>query len=589
MGLFRKNDIQKKFDKIRFYVEQGLFEEAVNLLNDMLSVDPKDDRVWFMKGSVLGLSGHSKEAIESYDKGLEINPNIGIDSIWMDRGTQLAALGRYEEAITSYDYAIALNANYENAYYNKGNAFRKLKRFDEAINTYNQGLKVNPFNEKILYNKGFAYFESERYLLAIDCFDQLIMINKNHDDAWYRKGICLQKLERYGEAISCYDQVLRINPRDDSALRQKGICLADSGMDLEGAISCFNEALSIDSSDYGVWTLIGLTYEKLGRFDDATDAYKKFLEHEPSNEFINFRLSCCLGSQIHNFVMDNCTVEFKGVGFKFKGPNTCRMIEYNYKVASGFTVPEYRIYDENDTNLLNITYFLSKLWPKANNNDVYSFLIANGYVDIRECKLGNLEGFAATDGKGSKEGQKIIVLFFKDSDYSYVIDYTDEKFLDWISETIVFTKEHVPITESKPNENMYYTSDSNMLSCELFSLVAPSQWELKKEFENEQMIIYSVYNEPLDSIRINIKSMRYINSDLLEAHQRDELYNHILSQNGSTKNRQYNLPNSGTGRSYFANGQHFIIILKCFYAHIIEYSDVESLAVLNTINFKDDC
>lgn len=586
MGFFKKNDIQQKFAKVNFYFEQRRFEEAVKLLDDILSVDPENDRFLFLKASGLALSGRLEEAIESYDKGLEINPNL--DIIWMDRGTHLAALGRYEEAIDSYDKAIELNAGFEDAYYNKGNSFRKLKRFDEAITTYNQGLKVNPFNVRILYNKGFAYFESEQYLLAINCFDQVIMLKNDHDDAWYRKGKCLQELERYDEAIICYDQVLRINPRDEWALRQKGNCLVDSGMDLEGGIKCYEEILNIDSSNYDAWGTIGITYEKLGRFEDAIDAYNKFLEHDPSNEFINFRKSCCLGSTIHNFVMDYCTVEFEGAGFKFKGPNTCRMIEYNYKVASGFTVPEYRIYDENDTNLLNITYFLSKVGPKANKIEVYSFLNANGYVNIRECRLGNLEGFAATDGNGSKEGQKIIVLFFEDSHYSYVIDYTDEKFLDWISETIAFTKEYVPIRESKPNEYIILASDGNMLSCGLFNLSAPAQWELKKEFDNGQRIIYSVYNMPLDSIRINITSLRLdINHDLLESYQRDELYNTLLSQFGSTLNRPYNLPNSGTGRSYFVNGQHYIILLKGFYAHIMEYSDDESLAVLNTIDFKD--
>lgn len=552
MALFGKMNIASKFAKVNFYFKQGRYEEALKLLDDLLSVDPENDTLLFFKG------------------------------------TCLAALSRYEEAIIYYDKTIELNAGFEDAYYNKGNAYRKLKRFDEAIKTYNQGLNVNPFNVKILYNKGFGYFESEQYLLAIDCFDQVIMLNKNHDDAWYRKGKCLQELERYEEAIRCYDQVLRINPRDDWALRQKGNCLVDSGMDLEGGIKCYEEILKIDPSNYDAWGTIGIIYERLGRFEDATDAYNKFLEHDPSNEFINFRKSCCLGSTMHNFVMDYCTVEFEGTGFNFKGPNTYRMVEYNYKVASGFTVPEYRIYDENNTNVLNITYFLSNVGPKANKKDVYGFLIDNGYIGISECKLGNLEGFVATDGKGSKEGQKIIVLFFEENYYSYVIDYTDEEFLIFISETINFTKEYVPIRESKPNENMYFTSDSNMLSCELFNLAAPAQWELKKEFEIDQRIIYSVYNMPLDSIRININSLRLdINTDLLESYQRDELYNTLLSQFGSTQNRQYNLPNSGAGRSYFVNGQHHIIFLKGFYAHIIEYSDDESLAVLNTIDFKD--
>ena len=111
--------------------------------------------------------------------------------------------------------------------------------------------------------------------------------------------------------------------------------------------------------------------------------------------------------------------------------------------------------------------------------------------------------------------------------------------------------------------------------------------ELKKEYENDKRIAYSVYNMPLDSIRIVITSLRVdINHDLLEPYLRDEIYNSILSRSGLTQIRHYNLPKSGTGRSYFVNSYHYIILLKGFYVHLIEYSDDESLAVLNTIDFK---
>ena len=48
MGFFKKNDIQQKFAKVNFYFEQRRFEEAVKLLDDILSVDPENDTILFI-------------------------------------------------------------------------------------------------------------------------------------------------------------------------------------------------------------------------------------------------------------------------------------------------------------------------------------------------------------------------------------------------------------------------------------------------------------------------------------------------------------------------------------------------------------
>ena len=288
---------------------------------------------------------------------------------------------------------------------------------------------------------------------------------------------------------------------------EKGIYVEES---LDMLRNCIDEILSFIYNKFTIPTIENeedyITHNYPSKEIERSIKLNHIAHNYPSKE---------IERSIKEAVKDYFNAEFEGAGFRFKGHDTFRIVEYNYKVASGFTVPEYRINDENNSNIFNITYFLSNVGPKANKKDVYGFLIDNGYIGIRECKVGNLEGFEATDGNGSKEGQKIIVLFFEDNYYSYVIDYTDKKFFNFIKDTMTFTKEIIPINETKPNENMYFTSDRNMLSCKLFNIAAPAKWELKKEYENDKRIAYSVYNMPLDSIRINITSLlgRWISLD----------------------------------------------------------------------------
>ena len=56
--------------------------------------------------------GRHAEAVDSYDKGLAINPDDA--SAWFIRGAELGILGLHTEALASFDKAIAINP--EDAY-----------------------------------------------------------------------------------------------------------------------------------------------------------------------------------------------------------------------------------------------------------------------------------------------------------------------------------------------------------------------------------------------------------------------------------------------------------------------------------------
>ena len=69
--------------------------------------------VWFSKGDNFGQLGKYQEAVESYDKGLKIDPNDA--ARWYNRGHSLRKLEKYQEALESYDKAVKLDPNLEPA------------------------------------------------------------------------------------------------------------------------------------------------------------------------------------------------------------------------------------------------------------------------------------------------------------------------------------------------------------------------------------------------------------------------------------------------------------------------------------------
>jgi tetratricopeptide (TPR) repeat protein len=74
--------------------------------------------------------GRYEEALQAYDRALELNPDDSI--VLNNKGLELDKLGRCEEALQAYDRALELNPDYYDAWHNKGVALHKLGQYEEA-------------------------------------------------------------------------------------------------------------------------------------------------------------------------------------------------------------------------------------------------------------------------------------------------------------------------------------------------------------------------------------------------------------------------------------------------------------------------
>jgi tetratricopeptide (TPR) repeat protein len=74
----------------------------------------------------LGSLGKYEEAIECFDKALDIDQNDA--SIWDNKGFVLGSLGRREEAIECFDKAVKIDPNMTDARKYRDLAYKKLGR-----------------------------------------------------------------------------------------------------------------------------------------------------------------------------------------------------------------------------------------------------------------------------------------------------------------------------------------------------------------------------------------------------------------------------------------------------------------------------
>jgi tetratricopeptide (TPR) repeat protein len=95
---------------------------------------PESALTWNKEGVVIGKLGKNKEALECFDKAIEIEPDYA--KAWNNKGVVLDDLGRHEEALECFDKAIEIEPDYAKAWNNKGAVLDDLGRHEEAIKCF---------------------------------------------------------------------------------------------------------------------------------------------------------------------------------------------------------------------------------------------------------------------------------------------------------------------------------------------------------------------------------------------------------------------------------------------------------------------
>ncbi len=138
-------------------VDEGKFEEAIDFYNKALEINPQDIVALANKGTALDQLGRHEEAMKCFDKVLEISPND--EEALNNKGGLLIKMGKYGEALNFFDKVLALNPHNFVTHYNKGLALGNLGRYEEAINSYDEALKIAPDYALALYGKGNALID----------------------------------------------------------------------------------------------------------------------------------------------------------------------------------------------------------------------------------------------------------------------------------------------------------------------------------------------------------------------------------------------------------------------------------------------
>jgi tetratricopeptide (TPR) repeat protein len=301
--------INLRLFKVEIFVFEDKFIQADNLLNELYTLDPKNEEIYIQKANIYSKQDNHLKAIEVLKQALQLTDDV-ID-LYSLIGMEYLFLDKFEDAKTFFMKCLESDLDDYSALYNIIYCFEFLNQNEDAISYLNVFLDKNPYCEVAWHQLGKQYFVLKDFNKALTSFDFAIISDDTFVGAYLERGKVLEELKRYEDAIENYTITLTLDEPTSFALLRIGNCyekldnwdlalqyydrtvhedpLLDKGWiaitkfynkkgNYQKALYYINKAINIDSENAIYWKLYSQINQRLNFYEEAERGFKKTLE-----------------------------------------------------------------------------------------------------------------------------------------------------------------------------------------------------------------------------------------------------------------------------------------------------------------------
>jgi tetratricopeptide (TPR) repeat protein len=204
-------------------------DAAIDILKQILLINPLNFDANHMLGVILGIQGQPKLAKTFLKKSVEIDPKNYFASF--NYAKSLVDSGENTEAIFYSENAIKIDPKNKEAWINYGINLKNLKFYSKSIECYERALTIDPNYFEALVNKSEILIIEKNYHEAIIVLDRALLIDFSKKDielvatAWVNRGVAFLGLDKSEHALVSFNKAIHINPNDAQVLSNKGVAL----------------------------------------------------------------------------------------------------------------------------------------------------------------------------------------------------------------------------------------------------------------------------------------------------------------------------------------------------------------------------
>ena len=149
----------------------GFWRDSATLHRRSLAVTERNWMAWLGLADARSEAGDLAEAIEGYQRALEIRPDMA--SAWSGLGVVHGRAGRPDLALAPLEQAVRLDPALGEGWYNLGTALGALGRHGEARRAFERAVALRPDDARALANLGLAALLGGDRAAATACLERL--------------------------------------------------------------------------------------------------------------------------------------------------------------------------------------------------------------------------------------------------------------------------------------------------------------------------------------------------------------------------------------------------------------------------------
>ncbi|MBE7707689.1 MAG: tetratricopeptide repeat protein [Cyanobacteria bacterium SIG27] len=233
-------------------IKSGRCKEAISLLKDLLTQNPKETSFAFTLAQAYTIMGEFQIGVNLYNKLLDELPSEQseiiikyISNLICAWAQDLFKKGEYNQAFDKFFEALKYNEENDEVYFQLGRCNYQIKSFQDSIAHFKRAISIKPQESMYYFGLGCAYDESGSTKLAKAAFQDAININPMNVQARIAYAISLTKELEYAQSIEQFNNVLKYIPNNSDTLYNLALAYELVG-DSERAIKYYKQAIDND-------------------------------------------------------------------------------------------------------------------------------------------------------------------------------------------------------------------------------------------------------------------------------------------------------------------------------------------------------
>jgi tetratricopeptide (TPR) repeat protein len=206
---FAEVDVKGIINNGNMYFHKADFRDAIKEYDKILS-DLNYQTALHNKGRALIKLKRFEEAVECYDRAIEINQNDM--TAWHNKGFTLNGLGEYYNALKCFERSLEIAPNNPYSWNSKGNAHIRLNQYTEALECYNKAISLDRTYADPWNGMGNIYYEEGKHAKALECYNKAISLDRTYADPWRGKANVFRRLNKHRKAVECYNKAITLDP-----------------------------------------------------------------------------------------------------------------------------------------------------------------------------------------------------------------------------------------------------------------------------------------------------------------------------------------------------------------------------------------